>query len=197
MPRTSRHAVALGLLLACCRPQPSAPPEAAAPEEPRAAVGAGDTVEIRVFDEERFDGTYEVEEDGTISFPFVGVIKIGGKTASEAGHEIEARLADGYLKDPHVSVLIKARSNREVSVLGQVNEPGSFPWQERLTLAQAVSLAGGMTPFAAPRRVKIRRKTASGETAVLDVSLDAIVNGRADDVELQPGDVVFVPESKI
>ncbi len=194
---TTALTMALTLAGACRTATPPALPEVSV-EQNRTALGPGDQVAIKVFDEERFDRELEVEEDGTIDVPFVGAITVGGMTPSEAAAQVEKALADGYLNDPHVTLVIKARSNREVSVLGQVNAPGSFDWQERLTLVQAISLAGGLTPFAATRRVKITRRTGRGdETTTIEFSLSEVLDGDADDISLQPGDIVFVPESAI
>ncbi|MEM6996708.1 MAG: SLBB domain-containing protein, partial [Myxococcota bacterium] len=85
--------------------------------------------------------------------------------------------------------------NREFTVLGQVNEPGSYPYKDGLKLLQAISIAGGMNPLAQQKRVQLTRETDNGrETFEIDVS--AIIGGREDPV-LAPGDVVFVPESPI
>lgn len=200
MPRASHTAalaaLAFGAALACDRPAARPPEPAAAP--PSANLRPGDELEIRVFDEERFNGPYAVAEDGTIDFPMVGGIPVTGLTKDQVARQIEARLADGYLNHPHVVVQVKERSNREVSVLGQVNEAGSIGWRDGLTLVQAVSLAGGLTPFAAPARVKLTRRTGRGdETTTLEISLSAIVDGRSEDMVLRPGDIVFVPESRI
>ena len=185
----------LGLGVACPRPPP---PTLAPPPAARESLAPGDELEVRVFDEKRFDGAYEVHDDGTIDFPLVGSVDVAGKSAAEVGRLLEARLADGYLQRPQVTVAIKARENREVSVLGQVNEPGSFAYQDRLTLIQAVSLAGGLTQFAAPRRVKITRRVGSGDaTETLEVSLQAIIDGKAEDLSLRPGDIVFIPETRL
>jgi len=165
---------------------------------PHAGLRPGDELDIRVFDEDRFNGTYAVAEDGTIDFPMVGGVPVTGFTKDEVARQIEARLADGYLNHPHVVVQIKERGNREVSILGQVNEAGSLGWRDGLTLVQAVSLAGGLTPFAAPARVKLTRRTGRGEeTVTFEVSLSAIVDGRAEDMVLRPGDIVFVPETRL
>lgn len=189
--------VGLGLGVACT-PTTSVTVPPAVSETDSGALRPGDELTIRVFDEERFAGDYPVSEAGAINFPFVGKIAVAGKTASEVANTIEAKLADGYLKHPNVTVLVKARQNREVSVLGQVKEPGSFKWQGRLTLVQAVSLAGGLTPYAAPSRVKLTRRVGrDGTTKTIELSLKQIIDGKGDDIVLQPGDIVFVPESRI
>ncbi len=186
-------AVAAG---AACRKEAPELPEV--PVETREILATGDTIDVRVFDEERFDGVYEVQADGTIDFPYLGGIVVRGKTAAETAQLVETRLADGYLHHPQVTVTIKVRGNREVSVLGQVKDPGSLAYQERLTLVQALSLAGGLTEFAAPRRVRITRRTGEGDaTSTFEVSLSEIIKGDAEDLSLRPGDIVFVPETRI
>lgn len=190
----------LGLLGALAACHPEVPPEP--PESARAAasagLGPGDALDIRVFDEDRFGGEFQVSDDGTIDFPMVGGIDVRGKTKDEVARLLEQRLADGYLKNPQVSVQVKQRGNREVSVLGQVNEAGSIDYRDGLSLVQAVSLAGGLSAFAAPSRVKVTRRTGRGdETVTFEVSLPAIVNGKSEDLVLRPGDIVFVPESRI
>jgi hypothetical protein len=169
--------VLMALALGSCRPEPANVrlPEAAR-KKTGAGLAAGDSLEIRVFDEDRFDGEYQVA----------------------VASLIEDNLADGYLIDPHVTVQVKQRENREVSVLGQVNKAGSLDFRDGLTIVQAVSLAGGLTTFAAPRRVKLTRRTGNGdETVTFEVSLSAIIDGRSEDLVLKPGDIVFVPESRI
>lgn len=197
--RTRAAALGAMVLGTCpaCQVTPVVGP-ARATEPPSAGLRPGDELEIRVFDEERFNGEYEVAEDGSIDFPIVGGVAVAGMTKDQVARLLEQRLADGYLNHPHVVVQVKERGNREVSVLGQVNEAGSIGWRDGLTLVQAVSLAGGLTPFAAPGKVKLTRRTGEGDqTTTLEVSLKAIVDGRAEDVVLRPGDIVFVPESPI
>ena len=172
---------------------PTLPPSKAAADTD---LGVGDTVEIRVAEQEDLTGEYQIEEDGTIRFPWIGSVDVAGKSASDIARDIETRLEDGWLRDPQVAVRITERTNREVSVLGQVNEPGSYPYKERLTLVQAISLAGGMNPLAQRKKVKLIRETEKGrETFEIDVT--AIIERGQQDLTLEPGDVVFVPESPI
>lgn len=159
-------------------------------------LAPGDEFDVEVFDEEELSGTYQVQEDGTIDFPLLGRLAASGKTQADLATELESRLADGFLREPHVRVRILSRSNLEVSVLGQVTQPGTFPFIEKLTLVQAISDAGGMTPLANRRKVKLTRKTAEGPQT-FEISLKAITEGSREDLVLQPGDIIFVPEAPI
>jgi protein involved in polysaccharide export with SLBB domain len=81
-------------------------------------------------------------------------------------------------------------------VLGQVKDPGSYGFKERLTLVQAISLAGGLTAVASRRKVKLIRETANGRET-FEIDLRRILDSKQEDLPLEPGDVVFVPESPI
>jgi polysaccharide export outer membrane protein len=186
-----------GLLvaLATCRPEPPTvlpAPSSAATQE----LGPGDVIEIRVTDQEELSGEYEVGEDGMIRFPWIENVEVAGRTRGEIAEIIEQKLADGWLRQPQVTVRVLDRQNREVSVLGQVNTPGSYPFKERLTLVQAISLAGGMNPLAQARKVKLIRETAEG-TKTYEIDVGAIIDSKRADLPLEPGDIVFVPEAPI
>lgn len=171
-------------------------PKAATPTE-KVPFAVGDTFEVRVFGEETLSGEQQVLDDGTINFPLLGAIAAEGRTQAELSREIEEKLADGYLRNPHVTIVIKERAMlEEISVLGQVQKPGTFSFVDQMTLVQAISNAGGMTPLAAAARVKLTRRTESGRET-FEISVKAITQGREDDLLLAPGDIIFVPESAI
>jgi len=183
------------LLVGACRPTGTTVNLPPARSAGSGSVGSGDMIEIRVADEEELTGEYQVQEDGTIRFPWIGSVEVKGHSQSEIARAIETKLADGWLREPQVQVVITERENREVSVLGQVNEPGSYPYKDGLTLLQALSIGGGMNPLAQAKKVQLTRETDKGrETFEIDVT--AIIAG-GDDPVLAPGDVVFVPESPI
>lgn len=190
-------------LSACIRGSVSGelPPPAA--EKPPEDLGPGDVLEVRVAEQQELTGKYQVGEDGSIRVPWIGVVKVAGRSPREIEGEIAGRLADGWLRDPQVTVLAerlqlrqKERENREISVLGQVKEPGSYPFKERLTLVKAITLAGGLSPLAQKRRVKLIRDTDAGRKT-FEIDVNAILDSRVEDIALQPGDIVFVPESPI
>lgn len=181
--------------LAACRPEPLPvlPPSTGGGS---VELGPGDVIEIRVTDQEELTGEYEVGEDGNIRFPWIEDVEVAGRTKGQIAEIIETKLADGWLRQPQVSVRVVDRQNREVSVLGQVNEPGSFPFKERLNLMQAISLAGGLNPLANAKKVKLIRE-ANGRRQTYEVDVRQILESKREDLLLQPGDVVFVPEAPI
>lgn len=182
-------------LLTACETGNGAIPDAVPPEAtPR--FGPGDKFEVNVFEEEELTGEFQVQEDGTIDYPLVGSIDVNGMTQSELRNKLDELLRDGYLVNPQVSVRILERQNLEVSVLGHVNKPGSFPYVENLSLVQAISDAGGLKEMANARKVRLTRRTAEGNQT-FEISLKDITKGKRRDELLQPGDIVFVPESPI
>jgi protein involved in polysaccharide export with SLBB domain len=184
------------LLLAACRPtnQTLTLPPAATPEN--RTLGPGDIIEIRVREHDDISGPYEVSDDGKIRFPWIGDVEVRGKTGAAIAEKIELELQSGWLKQPQVTVRVTERQNREVSVLGQVKEAGSLPYKPGMTVMQAISQAGGMNPLAMPRRVKLIRQTDKGRQT-FEIDVTAILESRGQDFALEPGDIVFVPESPV
>jgi len=171
--------------------------EVQAARDPGAAgfrFGIGDALEVRVYREPELSGEFMISADGAIQFPLAGPIVAVGATAPEVAARITEALAGRYLRDPQVTVLLKDVQSRKVSVLGQVEDPGTFVYQESMTLVEAVSKAGGLGKLAQPQRVKITRIRDGGEQTFV-VDLERVLDGRAPNLVLQAGDVVFVPES--
>lgn len=197
MTRTLARLLALLalVLLGCFEPDHSLIPPAK-PVDITSGLNTGDSFEVRVFGEPDIGGSFQVQEDGSIVFPLLGRLDVLGKTQGQLAALLQAKLADGFLRDPQVTVVMTGRENLEVSVLGQVQKPGTFAYVEKLTLVQAISDAGGLTDIAHKRRVKLTRQTDQGQKT-FEVSVLAITEGREPDILLQPGDIVFVPESPI
>ena len=186
----------LGLATSCASTASSLGPDRAGVVRQAPRFVPGDVFDVRVFDEEQLSGQFQVQEDGTIEFPLLGRLKVEGLTQGEAAASLEERLADGLLKNPSVTVIVIERKSVEISVLGEVAKPGTFPFVERLSLVQAISEAGGLGPVAAPRRVKLIRKGPDGPETY-QISLEEITAGKAREIPLEPGDIVFVPESPL
>lgn len=157
----------------------------------------GDLVDIKVFMEEEMDRTLRISSNGTITYPLIGNVKISGVSLSEAEEKIAKKLKQ-YIKNPQVSMLIKEYSNKTVYVLGQVKKPSAImmPPEKSLTVLEAISSVGGFTDIANTSKVKILRME-NGKQKSIDVDITAITKqgNKSLDVTLQPGDVLFVPQS--
>jgi len=126
-------------------------------------LGAGDKLRIIVFGEESLTGEFFVSGGGKISFPLVGDVDALGKTIPELQRDIEAKLADGYLKQPKVSA--EVLNYRPFYILGEVMKPGEYPYTNGLTVLNAVATAQGFTYRADTKKVFIRRADTPGELA--------------------------------
>jgi polysaccharide export outer membrane protein len=156
-------------------------------------LNPGDLVRVSVWREEELNRQALVQPDGSLSFPLVGQISAAGRTPSEVQEDIKRRM-DYYIPDAVVTVeLVEARGNK-VFVIGEVNRPGEYQLGRPITVVQAISLAGGFTPFA--RRSKIRVLRASQpQEVMLTFDYDDVAEGTRLDTNLQlkAGDTVIVP----
>ena len=157
----------------------------------------GDLVEIKVFMEDDMDRTLRISGSGSVTYPLVGSIQLAGNTVEQAEERMGQAL-QRYLKNPQVSMLIKEYSNKTVHVLGQVKKPASIelPPEKSLTVLEAITSAGGFTDVAAISKVRVLRMK-DGKQQTLDVDVTQITKqgNKSLDLELLPGDVVFVPQS--
>jgi protein involved in polysaccharide export with SLBB domain len=156
-------------------------------------ISSRDTVEIRVYREDDLTTRGQLSPSGSVTMPLIGSVRLSGLTTDQAAAAIESRLRDGYLVKPEVSVSIEARVRRTVTVLGQVRQPGVFQLSadRRMSLVEAIGMAGGMTRIANERKVTVKK--AGGTTKVVNVK--DITRGKASDIKLGDGDVVTIPES--
>ena len=145
-------------------------------------VSSGDLIQIQVFGEDELSIETRLSDAGTISFPFLGELKIQDMTTGEVTDMLTANLKDGYLLDPSVNVTVK--EYREFYIHGQVEKPGAYPYQPGLTVQKAAALAGGFTERASTSKMFITR---DGQTTPpLKTQLGAVV---------QPGDIIMIEES--
>jgi polysaccharide export outer membrane protein len=184
--------VLAGNLLACADP----PPSKYATQQVHvgdASLGPGDVFEVRVYRQDSMSGAYNVSPEGTISFPLIGVVVVSDKTPRQVEAEIESRLAEGFLVNPQVSVLMKEYRSRNVIVFGQVQKPGRLPFSTGMTIVEAISQAGGFSAMARKNAVTVTRTDGDKKTN-FTVPVESIGNGQAPDFMLRPADIVFVPE---
>lgn len=156
-------------------------------------IGQRDNVEIRVFRQEDLTTSGQLSPNGSISMPLIGAVKLSGLTTDQAAAAITAKLKDGYLVNPQVSVTIEGRVRRAVTVLGQVQNPGVFeiPADRKLTLVEAIGMAGGATRISNTKKITLKRSGGKVQT----VNLKDITAGKTADITLRDGDVLDVPES--
>jgi polysaccharide export outer membrane protein len=154
---------------------------------------AGDSITVSVWKELDLQRKVMVRPDGRFSFPLAGEVQAAGRTADEVRLDIESKLTK-YIPEAVVTVIVEDFAGNRVYVIGQVNKPGMFVMNPSLTVLQALSLAGGSTPFAKLDSISIVR--GSGTTQkTLPFRYDQVVEGKslAQNIALQSGDVVVVP----
>lgn len=143
-------------------------------------LGANDRLRLIVFGEENLSGEFQIDSSGNVSLPLIGETKASGLDLRSFGRAIEARLADGYLRDPKVSV--EVLSARPFYILGEVQRAGQYPYVSGMTAPNAVATAGGFAPLADQTRVLIKR---AGQASETEWPLDA-------QTEISPGDTIRV-----
>ncbi len=186
-------------LAACVTPKPSGtgntkPDEGAEPKASSSTLGPGDMLEVRVFQETELSGIWRVSTEGNIDFPLCGRVSVLGKTSSAAADALTTCLQNGFLKRPSVSVLIREYNSKKIYIFGEVAKPGTFPYEENMNIIQAVLLAGGFTKTASKNSANVTR-IIDGQEKKIQVAVQDIGVGKEKNVLLQPGDIIFIPES--
>ena len=144
-------------------------------------LGVGDKLEVTVFGEEDLSGEFQVSSTGTVSMPLIGEVKAAGETSSQVQATIVSKLANGYMKDPHVSLQVS--SYRPFFIVGEVMKPGSYTYVNGMTVINAVALAGGYTYRADKDDIKLKHGGPQGQEQHAEET-----------TAVQPGDVVTIPE---
>jgi polysaccharide export outer membrane protein len=194
------------LLLSCIATPLSAQSALSTPAVADYVIGPQDVLTIQVFDQADLGGKYTVEADGTFSFPLIGRVLAGGLTLRAFETELRKKLADGYFKNPQVTVAVETYRSQRVFVMGEVRQPGPVPLTGGMTLIEALARAGSTMP------------TASGEVAIVRAPKDAkgpVLPGQganadiqhanikdlqagalSQNVDLHDGDTIFVPRAE-
>jgi polysaccharide export outer membrane protein len=186
--------VALALFAAAFAARPaSAQQAAAAVAAPDYTLSAGDQLDVAVWKEPDISKTVIVRPDGKFSYPLVGEVVAAGKTCTAIQNDITGRLKK-YIPDPVVTATVTGLDGNKVYVIGQVNKPGAFVMNPRLNILQALTMAGGMTAFAASNDIIVLRGNGAAQQRIAfhygDVSKGRNLN---QNVMLESGDVVVVP----
>jgi polysaccharide biosynthesis/export protein len=162
-------------------------------QDPNYTVKPGDTLSISVWKEPDLQKETLVRPDGSFSFPLVGEVDAKGKTVSDINKFMSQKLAK-FISDPVVTVSIQEIKGNKVYVIGQVNKPGEFIMNPTVDVMQALSMAGGTTPFASLGDIVVLRRTPGGKQSLPFRYNDVVKGKRLDqNIDLQAGDVVVVP----
>ena len=182
------------LLTGCVTPEPISAQSSSA--DPGYHLGPEDVLMISVWKDEHLTREVVVRPDGMISFPLVGDLPATGHTVEDIRQDLAKRLAR-YVSNPHVSVAITKLQSYKIYVMGRVNKPGEYLIGHYTDVLQALSLAGGLTPFAAENDIKIIRRHSGDESEerIFYFRYGDIQKGRdlRQNILLQRGDVVLVP----
>jgi polysaccharide biosynthesis/export protein len=162
----------------------------------------GDTLQISVWQDPKLDRTVVVGPDGMISFPLAGHIQTKGMTPQALENVLRKRLQKNYTSHLDITVSLAAVNKEEdanakprVYITGEVLKPGPYVITRNTNVMQAIALAGGVGPFAASKRIQIHRQMDGKESVFLfDYSAYKAGTDTSDNIDLQSGDVIIVPE---
>lgn len=175
-----------------------AQPAAPASDTSKYLIGPGDTLQISVWHNPELSTTAPVRPDGRISTPLVIDVVAAGRTPEELGHDIEARLKK-YVADPLVTVIVSSfvgPYSQQVRIVGEAAAPKSLPYVAHMTVLDAMIAVGGLTPYASGNRAKLVRKQNGRETETTLRLSDLLKSGDLGaNTELQPGDIIIIPQS--
>jgi len=155
-----------------------------------------DLIRVEVFQEPDLQKEVRLSQDSVITLPLINSISLKGMTVQTAENLIRTLYARDYLVNPQINVLVIEYAKREVQVLGHVNNPGpvAIPTDRPLPLTAAIAGAGGPDRLARKSQITITRIQSDGTSDTMTVDLDDILESKADDIILQQGDVINVPE---
>jgi polysaccharide export outer membrane protein len=157
---------------------------AQSPREPAYTLDTGDKLRVVVFGQDGLTNSYFVDAAGQVTIPLIGAVTARGLTTQQLSRAVAARLRGGFIREPHVA--IEVETYRPFFILGEVTQPGQYPYVPNMTVETAVAIAGGFTPRAYRYEVKIDRPAAG-----------TVVRGRSAVpllTRVQPGDTITIKE---
>lgn len=165
----------------------------------------GDTVQVEVLEDTTLNRAAMVLPDGQISLPLTGSVRAAGRTLAQIQADLAARLAPNFAEPPTVFVTLATLAERVVApartidifILGAANTPGRIELAPGTTVLQAIAAAGGLSPFAATKRLQLRRIDKSGTENIYRIDFDAIERGASNTTRLVDGDVIFAPQRRL
>jgi len=170
------------------------------PEDGGYKLGVGDVIEVEAYQEEEISGKFTVNATGAVTFPLLGSVVVAGKTPAEVADFLESLLEKDYYVDVQLKVDVAVFASQPVTLLGEVQNPGTYYLEGRMTLTELLAKAGGLRPSAGPVLELRRTARVEGEGAPppMDFPTAKLLTGEVGrDVVLQAGDVLFVSAKKI
>jgi polysaccharide export outer membrane protein len=177
---------------------------------PEYQLGFGDVIEVKFFNNERFNETITVRPDGRITMEKIGDIFVTGMTPSRLDSMITVTYAD-IIREPDVTVIVRAFGGYQAYVLGEVSTPGGYPIERDLTLVQLLASAGGIKNTAALSSIMILRQGKNKEVSALKIDISGYLDGERINVQMedreyslsmneffiQPRDIIYVPKTAL
>lgn len=167
---------------------------AATPGSNAYKIGPLDVLDIAVFKVPDLSKTVQVGEDGTITYPLIGQVHAAGRTAHDLEVDLKQKLGEKYLRSPQINVLVKEYNSQRVTISGAVKTTGVYAIKGRTTLLQVIAMAGDIDASTASGDIVVFRNV-DGQRTAARFDAELIKNGKADDPEMLPGDVVVVDTS--
>ena len=163
-------------------------------DQTKLVLGPGDKLDLSVFyGSKQLKAQYTLDASGHIDVQYIGSVQAGGKSVQEVQEDVQARLGDGFLKDPIVSLSVIDINSLKCSVFGQVAHSGSVKFTPGMTITEAIALSGGFQPLARKNMVRVTR-VVNGKKETYKVPVEMIGEGQRPNFPMAPGDEVFVPE---
>lgn len=160
-------------------------------------IGDGDVLQITVYDHSDLTTVARVDNGGTIQFPLIGIVRIGGQTVRQTADQIAKGLGGGYIVNPQVSVFVQEFRSRKVTVVGQVANPGLYELARPTTLLELISKAGGLKADAGDSIIVKRRGPRGEQQLTIDRRALMEKGDTTVDIPLRDGDNVFVAQAGI
>ncbi len=148
-------------------------------------LGPEDVLEITVWSHDDLRRELPISLEGQITFPLIGEVKAGGRTTQQLEKDIAGKLADGYIVNPQVTITVSEYRSQKFFIMGEVQKPGKYDLAPGTTILMAISIGGGLTEKAAPKRITITREN-GGMKKKFRATMETLV---------QPGDAIIIPES--
>ena len=180
--------------ISCATSQQNTPllPVNTMPDSKEYILGAEDVLEVSVWKDENLSKEVVVRPDGKISFPLIGDIQASGLTAAQLQENITKKIAE-YIPDARVTVMVLKVNSLKVYVLGKVAKPGEYIVGKKINVMQALSMAGGLLPFADADEIVILRDGSVKQEIKFDYNKVAKGKNPEQNIELMRGDVIVVP----